>query len=76
MISVIWWEDASYGGSKATRVPIPKVNINGKINTRMGKKTLKMWEMPYMWVQFELFIYIIGNSIGIVFELVNPSIIQ
>jgi hypothetical protein len=29
--------DASYGGSKATRVPILKVHINGKNNTRMEK---------------------------------------
>jgi hypothetical protein len=27
--------DASYGGSKATRILVPKVHINGKINTRM-----------------------------------------
>jgi hypothetical protein len=26
---------------KITKVLIPKVHINGKINTRMGKKTLK-----------------------------------
>jgi hypothetical protein len=31
------WVDASYDGSKATRVPIPKVHINGKINTIMDK---------------------------------------
>jgi hypothetical protein len=30
--------NASYGGSKTTRVPIPKVHINGKINTIMEKK--------------------------------------
>jgi hypothetical protein len=29
--------DASYGGSKATRIPIPKVHVNGKINTKMEK---------------------------------------
>jgi hypothetical protein len=33
--------DASYGGSKAARILVPKVHINGKINTRMEKKTLK-----------------------------------
>ncbi len=32
------WVDASYGGSKATRVLVPKVHINGKINIRMKKK--------------------------------------
>jgi hypothetical protein len=34
------WVDASYSGSKAARVPIAKVHIIGKINTRM-EKTLK-----------------------------------
>jgi hypothetical protein len=29
--------DASYGGSKATKIPIPKIHINGKINFRMEK---------------------------------------
>jgi predicted ribonuclease toxin of YeeF-YezG toxin-antitoxin module len=29
--------DANYNGSKATRIPIPKVHINGKINIRMRK---------------------------------------
>jgi hypothetical protein len=29
---------ASYGASKTAKVPIPKVHINGKINTKMGKK--------------------------------------
>ncbi len=28
---------ASYGGSKATKVLIPKIHINGKINTKMEK---------------------------------------
>jgi hypothetical protein len=32
--------DASYKGSKATRVPIPKVHINGKNNIIM-KKNIK-----------------------------------
>jgi hypothetical protein len=27
--------DASYNGSKATKILVPKVHINGKINTRM-----------------------------------------
>jgi hypothetical protein len=31
-------EDASYGGSKATRIPFPKVHINGEINTKMENK--------------------------------------
>jgi hypothetical protein len=31
--------DANYGGSKMAKVPIPKVHINGKINTRMEKKS-------------------------------------
>jgi hypothetical protein len=35
------WVDASYIGSKATRVLAPKVHINGKINIIMEKKTLK-----------------------------------
>jgi hypothetical protein len=29
--------DASYNGPKVARIPIPKVHINGKINTRMEK---------------------------------------
>jgi hypothetical protein len=29
--------DASYSGSKATKVFIPKVHINGKNNIKMGK---------------------------------------
>ncbi len=32
--------DASYGSLKAAKVPIPKVHINEKINTRM-KKNIK-----------------------------------
>jgi hypothetical protein len=31
----MYWVDANHGGSKAARVPLPKVHINGKINTRM-----------------------------------------
>jgi hypothetical protein len=31
----ICWVDASYSGSKVTRVLVPKVHINGKINTKM-----------------------------------------
>jgi hypothetical protein len=31
------WVDASYSGSKTTRVIVLKVHINGKINTRMEK---------------------------------------
>jgi hypothetical protein len=38
---VVDWVDASYNGSKATIVPIPKVHVNGKTNTRM-EKTLKI----------------------------------
>jgi hypothetical protein len=39
MIKQLWiWVDASYGGSKAIRIPIPKVHVNGKINTRMKKR--------------------------------------
>jgi hypothetical protein len=30
--------DASYGGSKATRILVRKVHTNGKINIRMEKK--------------------------------------
>jgi hypothetical protein len=33
--------DASYGGSKTTRVLVPKVHINGKINTIMENNMLK-----------------------------------
>jgi hypothetical protein len=29
--------DASCAGSKATKVPIPKIHINGKINLKMEK---------------------------------------
>jgi len=29
--------DASYGGSKVTRVLVPKLHINGKINIRIEK---------------------------------------
>jgi hypothetical protein len=31
------WVDASYNGSKAARIIVLKVHINGKINTRMEK---------------------------------------
>jgi hypothetical protein len=34
---VVNWVYASYSGSKVARVPIPKVHINGKFNTRMEK---------------------------------------
>jgi hypothetical protein len=27
--------DVSYGGSKAAKIPIPKVHINGNINIKM-----------------------------------------
>jgi hypothetical protein len=30
--------DASYSGPKVARIPVPKVHINGKINTKMEKK--------------------------------------
>jgi hypothetical protein len=41
-----WFEpptrvDASYKGSKVVRIPIPKVNINGKITLKWKKKNLK-----------------------------------
>jgi hypothetical protein len=39
--NVCSWVDVSYGGLKETRVQIPKVHINGKINTKM-EKTLKI----------------------------------
>jgi hypothetical protein len=43
------WVDASYDGSKTTRVLIPKVHINGKINTRMEKQSWKpMLSGPYV----------------------------
>jgi hypothetical protein len=34
----IYLVNASYSGSKAARVPMPKVHINGKINTIMEKR--------------------------------------
>jgi hypothetical protein len=37
----IYWVNTSYGGSKASSASIPKVHINGKINTIMEKKCLK-----------------------------------
>jgi hypothetical protein len=40
--------DASYGGSKATKVPILEVHINGKINTRMKKRLKPMFSGPYV----------------------------
>jgi hypothetical protein len=45
------WEyklDASYRDSKVARVPIPKVHINGKINTIMKKKIKPMFNGPYV----------------------------
>jgi hypothetical protein len=35
--NVCSWVDASYGGSKVARVQIPKVHLNGKLNTKMEK---------------------------------------
>jgi hypothetical protein len=41
--------DASYNGSKVTRVPIPKVHVNGKINTKMENNCQKpMFSEPYV----------------------------
>jgi hypothetical protein len=33
------WVNASHNGSKAAKVLVPKVHINGKINIRMEKKS-------------------------------------
>ncbi len=41
--------DASYGGSKATKIPIPKIHINGKINFRMEKNIKNQCWMGPMW---------------------------
>jgi hypothetical protein len=41
--------DASYNSSKATRVPIPKVHINGKINFRMENNVKNQCLMDLMW---------------------------
>jgi hypothetical protein len=38
IVAILMRVDTSYGGSKAARVLVPKVHINGKINTRMEKK--------------------------------------
>jgi hypothetical protein len=43
------WAYASYSGSKATRVPIPKVHINGKINIRMEKTIKNQCFVGHMW---------------------------
>ncbi len=45
----IYWVNASYGGSKVARVPIPKVHINGKINIRIEKLLKKQCLMSPMW---------------------------
>jgi len=47
------WEcklNASYSDSKVVRVPIPKVHINGKINTIMKKKKKPMFSGPYVMI--------------------------
>jgi hypothetical protein len=41
--------DASYGGSKVARIPIPKVHINGKFNTRIGKDVKDQCLVGLMW---------------------------
>jgi len=41
--------DASYGDSKATRILIPKVHINEKINTRMKKNIKNQCFVRPMW---------------------------
>jgi hypothetical protein len=41
--------DASYGGSEAIRIPIPKVHINGKINSRMEKNIKNQCLVGPMW---------------------------
>ncbi len=41
--------DASYGGLKVARIPIPKVHINGKFNIRMGKDVKNQCLMGPMW---------------------------
>jgi hypothetical protein len=41
--------DASYDSSKATRVLVPKIHINGKINSRMEKYLKNQWLVDPMW---------------------------
>jgi hypothetical protein len=41
--------DASYGGSKAIRVLVPKVHINGKINTMIEENIKNQCLMGPMW---------------------------
>jgi hypothetical protein len=41
--------DASYGGSKTTRIPIPKVHINRVINIIMKKNVKNQCLMSLMW---------------------------
>jgi len=40
--------DANYSDSKMTRILVPKVHINGKINIRMRKNIKTMLNGPYM----------------------------
>jgi len=37
MLVILAWVDASYGGSKSTRVLVSKVYLNRKINIKMKK---------------------------------------
>jgi len=43
------WVDTSYSDSKATRVLVPKVHINEKINTKMEKNVKNQCLVGPMW---------------------------
>jgi hypothetical protein len=52
------WVDASYGGSKAARIPIPKVHINININIKIKNQCLvglmkSTKEKPYLDLRLE-----------------------
>ncbi len=52
IVAILIRVDTSYGGSKATRILVPKIHINGKINTRMEQKLkrLECWVGPMWWL--------------------------
>jgi hypothetical protein len=41
--------NASYNSSKGAKIPVPKVHINGKINTRMEKTIKNQCLVSLMW---------------------------
>ncbi len=51
VLSIWIWVDASLGGSKATRVPIPKVHILTKCSL-VQTYPLNSWEIPMMIIHF------------------------